>query len=170
MANLTQDIKTIRYGSPGNSTQPQNLGMTATVTAYRGSIATTRSGYVVPAYAPQSTDITWGVIDKYGPGYADVGPGVTGGTTNGVVTVEVQTGSFFFQNGTGADAFTATNIGATAYVQNEQTMALTNGSATRPVGGEFLGLASALAPNRPDLVGMIAVKVGPTAGNTGGPS
>lgn len=170
MAALTQDVKTIRYGMPGNSTQPQNLGITASATVYRGSIATTRSGYLVAASAPQSTDICWGVIDKYGPGFADTGPGLVGGSTNGGVTAEVATGSFFMQNGSGADAFAAANVGATAYVQNETTVALTNGSNTRPVCGEFLGLASTLAPNRPDLTGMIAVKMGPTAGNTGGPS
>ena len=79
---LTGDVKTFRYGSPGNSTQPQNLGLTASATVYRGSIATTRSGYLVAASSPQSTDITWGIIDKYGPGTADTGPGITGGTTN----------------------------------------------------------------------------------------
>lgn len=167
---LTGDIKTFRYGTPGNSTQPQNLGVTASVTIYRGATALTRSGYLINSDYPLSTDIAWGVNDKYGPGYADVAPGIVGGTSSGVVTAEVATGSFFFNNGTGADAFAAANAGATAYVQNGNTMAATNGSGTRPVGGQFLGLATNLAPNRPDLSGMIVVKVGSTVGNTGGPS
>lgn len=167
---LSADVRTFRYGTTGNSTQPQNLGLTAAATVYRGSIATTRSGYLVAASAPQSTDLVWGIIDKYGPGYADVAPGCVGGTTNGSVTVEVATGSFFLQNGTGLDAFTQANVGTTAYVINETTMGATSGSSTRPVGGEFLGLASTLAPNRPDLAGMIAVKIGQTLGATGGPS
>jgi hypothetical protein len=49
-------------------------------------------------------------------------------------------------------------------------MGATSGSSTRPIGGEFLGLASNLAPNRPDLTGMIAVKIGAVAGSTGAPS
>ena len=167
---LTGDVKTFRFGAPGNSTQPMNLGLTASATVYRGSIATTRIGYLVAASTPQSTDITWGIIDKAGAGTADTGPGIVGGTTNGGVTVEIATGSFFLQNGTGADAFTQANVGATAYVINETTMGATSGSSSRPIGGEFLGLASVIAANRPDLAGMIAVKVGNVAGSTGGPS
>lgn len=167
---LTQDVKTFRFGSPGNSTQPMNFGLTAAVTVYRGSIAITRSGYIANASSPQSTDTTWGLIDKAGAGTSDIGPGIVGGTTNGSVTVEIATGSFFLQNGTGADALTQANVGALVYVINETTMGATNGSNTRPVGGTFEGLASVLAANRPDLAGMIAVKVGNASGTTGGPS
>jgi hypothetical protein len=167
---LTADVRTIRYGTPGNSTQPQNIGITAAAVVYRGSIATSRSGYLVAASSPQSGDITWGLIDKSGPGVADVNPGITGGTSNGSVTAEIATGSFFLSNGTGADAFTQANIGATAYVINETTMGATSNGNTRPVGGQFEGLASALAPNRPDLAGLVAFKVGAALGNTGGPS
>lgn len=167
---LTGDIKTTRFGSPGNSTQPMNQPLKAATTVYRGSIAITRSGYMVPASTPQSTDVTWGIVDKAGPGTADVGPGIVGGTSDGSVTVEIATGSFLVANGTGADAFAQTDVGATCYVIDEKTMGKTNGSNTRPVGGEFLGLANTLAPNRPDLTGMIAVKIGNAAGSTGGPS
>lgn len=167
---LTADVRTTRYGTPGNSTQPVNRGITAAATVYRGSIATTRSGYLVAASAPQSGDIAWGIIDKYGPGYADVAPGLVGGTSNGSVTAEIQTGSFFLQNGSGADAFTAANAGATAYVINETTAGATSNGNTRPVCGEFTDMAANLAPNRPDLAGMIVVKIGQPAGSTGGPS
>jgi len=167
---LTGDVKTFRLGAPGNSTQPMNQPLTANATVYRGSVATTRSGYLVAASAPQSTDVVWGLIDKAGPGTADIAPGITGGTTNGSVTVEIATGSFFLSNGTGADAFTQANVGATAYLINETTAGATSNGNTRPVCGEFVGLASNLAPNRPDLTGLIAVKIGNTAGSTGGPS
>lgn len=167
---LTADIKTIRFGSPGNSTQPMNLPLTAAATVYRGSVAVTRSGYLVAPSTPQSTDIVWGIVNKAGAGTADTGPGIVGGTTNGNVTVEVSTGSFFLQNGTGADALAQSNVGATVYLINENTVGATNGSSTRPIAGEFLGLAATLAPNRPDLNGLIAVKVGAQAGSTGGPS
>ena len=167
---LTADVKTIRFGSPGNSTQPMNFGVTANATVYRGAAAVTRSGYLVAASAPQSADVVWGIIDKAGAGTADTGPGIAGGTSNGSVTAEIATGSFFVQNGTGADAFAATDVGSTAYLINETTWGKTSNGNTRPVGGQFLGLATTLAPNRPDLSGQIAVKVGPEAGSTGGPS
>ena len=167
---LTADVRTFRFGSPGNSTQPLALPLTASATVYRGSIATLRSGYLVAASSPQSTDVVFGIVDKAGPGYADTGPGIVGGTTNGAVTVEVATGSFFLQAGSGADALTAANGGAPVYVINETTVGFTSAGNTRPVGGQLLGLASQFAPNRPDLAGMVVVKVGSSAGNTGGPS
>ena len=169
---LTGDIKTTRYGTPGNSTQPGNLGITASAKIYRGSIATRRSGYLVAATAPASTDLTWGLIDKYGPGYADVAPGLVGGTSNGSVTAEIATGAFFLQNGSGASAFTQANVGAAAYVQDEQSMGSSQGSGATalPVGGQFLGMAANIAPNLPNVAGMIVVKIGSPAGSTGAPS
>ena len=167
---LSADVKTIRFGSPGNSTQPMNFGLTASATVYRGSIAITRSGYLVAASSPQSTDTTWGIIDKAGAGTADTGPGIVGGTTNGSVTVEVATGSFFLQNGTGSDAIAQTNVGSLCYVINETTVGLTSASNTRPVAGTIEGLASTLAANLPNMTGMVAVKVGNASGTTGGPS
>lgn len=169
MAALTADVKIIRYGTPGNSTQPTNQGLTANVTVYRGSIATTRSGYLVPATSPQSTDIVWGLISDVGPGFVDSGPGITGGTTNGGVTVEIETGSFFLAAGTGSDAITQANVGATCYVINETTVGLTNGSNTRPVAGTILGVGANLGASVP-INGLIAVKVGSALGTTGGPS
>ena len=166
---LTADVKTIRFGSPGNSTQPMNFGLTASATVYRGSIATTRAGYLVAASSPQSTDTTWGIIDKAGAGTADINPGIVGGTTNGSVTVEIATGSFFLANGTGADAITQANVGSLVYVINETTVGLTSNGNTRPVAGTCEGLASALAANL-NLGTMVAVKVGNASGTTGGPS
>ena len=136
---LTADVIMVRYGTPGNSTQPVNQPVTASVTCFRGSIALTRSGYLVPAALPQSTDIVWGVINDYGPGVGQMTTvGVVGGTANGTVTCEVSTGSFFFASGTGADAITQANVGANCYVINETTVGLTNGSATRPVAGTIM--------------------------------
>src|ERR1019366_4264886 len=164
---LTADIKIIRYGTPGNSTQPTNRGLTASATVYRGSIATTRSGYLVAASAPQSTDIVWGLIENAGPGNIDGAPGIAGGTTNGSVTVDIATGSFFLAGGTGADAITEANVGASCYVIDEKTVGLTSNGNTRPVAGQILGLGNNLG-NIVPIAGLIAVKVGQPAGSTGG--
>jgi hypothetical protein len=166
MAALTGDIKIIRYGTPGNSTQPTNLGITANATVYRGSIAITRSGYLVPASTPTSTDITWGLIDA-GPGFIDGTPGILGGTSNGAVTAEIATGSFFLANGTGSDAITQANVGANCYVINETTVGASS-AGTRPVAGVILGLGANLG-NVVPFSALIAVHVGSNA-STGGPS
>jgi hypothetical protein len=163
MANLTKDVKIIRYGTPGNASQPVNLAVTANASLYRGAIAATRSGYAVETTSPQSTDLVWGLYEGYGPGFADTGPGMAGGTTNGAVTVEVATGSFYLNNGTGADAIAQANVGATCYVINETTVGLTSGSNTRPVAGVVMSLQQP-----PNLTGMVAVKMG-NSQTTGAP-
>jgi hypothetical protein len=163
---LTSDQITVRYGAPGNSTQPVNKPLTANATVYRGSIATTRSGYLVAASSPQSTDIVWGLVQGAGPGTADqTTPGIVGGTTNGAVTVEIATGSFFLASGTGADAITGANVGATCYVINETTVGLTNGSNTRPQAG----VIEEYDTNEIYALGFVAVKLG-SAQTTGAPS
>jgi hypothetical protein len=172
VAALTQDIHPIRYGAPGNSTQPTTIGLSASTTVYRGSIATTRSGYLVPASAPQASDIVWGLIDSVdetcsqATGVIDGQPGITGTTTAGAVMVLVATGSFWLNNGTGADAFLATDIGAVAYVIDEQTVGKTSASSTRPIAGEIIKPSDPLNV----LAGKVAVKLGQPAGSTGGPS
>ncbi len=161
---LTADIKIIRYGTPGNASQPVNLPVTANAQLYRGAIAATRSGYAVEMTSPQSTDIVWGLYEGGGPGSAEAGPGVLGGTTNGAVTVEVATGTFWLQNGTGSDKITQANLGATVYVINENTVGLTNGSNTRPVAG----IVECFSDPLNVLSGMVAIKMG-SSQSTGAP-
>lgn len=136
MANLTQDIATERYGVPGDATQPVNLNLKASTTVYRGSIALTRTGVAVPAVNSNltSTDVVWGLYENAGPGTADTGPGITGGSADGLVTVEVMTGCFFLASSTGGDALGVSTLGKTVYVYDEQTVAATQ-SSTRPVAG-----------------------------------
>ena len=167
---LTADVRTIRYGSPGNSTQPTTVGITANATVYRGSIATSRSGYLVAASAPQSTDLCQGIVTGYDEAACgtniDGAPGITGGSTNGAVRALVDTGSFWLSQGTGADAMTDANLYATVYVINETTVGLTSGSGTRPVAGQLIKASDPLNV----LSGLVAVKLGPVAGSTGAPS
>jgi len=162
---LTADIHPIRYGAPGNSTQPTNLPLTASATVYRGSVATTRSGYLVAASSPQSTDVVWGLIDQAGPGNIDGAPGIIGGTTNGAVTVDVATGTFWLSAGTGSDAITVAQLGQEVYLIDEKTVGATSGGGTRPVAGVLIK-ASDLASY---LTGLVAVKLG-TNQSSGGPS
>jgi hypothetical protein len=161
---LTADVKIIRYGTPGNASQPVNIPVTASAQLYRGAIAATRSGYAVEMTSPQSTDIVWGLYEGGGPGSAEAGPGVLGGTTNGAVTVEVATGSFFLSNGTGSDKLAQSDLGATVYVINETTVGKTNGSGTRPAAGILECFSDPLNV----LAGLVAIKMG-SAQSTGGP-
>jgi hypothetical protein len=158
MAALTQDIPIVQYGTPGNESQPVNLNLKATTTVYRGSIALSRSGIAVPAINANllSTDVVWGLYEHAGPGTADTGPGILGGSVDGAVTVEVTTGTYFLASSTGADLLGPTTLGKTVYVYDEQTVAATSSGATRPVAGTHIFTDS----TRTDAPGIYAIRLG----------
>jgi hypothetical protein len=142
MAALTQDIKTTRYGVPGNSTQPVGIrAIAANTTVYGGSICLTNSaGAVKNASSPASTDTCWGLVLAQTQNTSSLAQ------TSGIVQdiygrpFEVQTGTFYLQGGTGPDALTQANIGETVYVIDEQTVGATNGSNTRPIAGVLIDI------------------------------
>lgn len=161
---LSRDIKIVRYGTPGNSTQPVNQPLTASAKVYRGSVATTRSGYLIAATAPAAaTDIVWGLIEKAGPGKANTDPGITDTSgVNGGTTVEIATGTFFLASDTGGGAITQADVGKTCYLLDEKTVTLTAG--TLPVAGVIEAYDTSITEPGP-----VAVKLG-TNTMPGGPS
>lgn len=168
---LTADIKIIRYGVPGNSTQPGNLpmgsGVPTPIVCYRGSFALTDlNGFIKSAASPLATDTCWGLIENGGPGFANVAPGITNSGASSNVTVDIVTGSFWMAASTGADAITEASVGKTVYVFDEKTVAATSNGSTRPVAGIVIKASDPLNV----LSGLVAVKVGPVAGGTGAPS
>jgi hypothetical protein len=154
---LTTDVHIVRYGTPGNGEQDLNFPMGAgPLVIYRGSIALTdATGLLKNSASPLTTDTCWGVIDDVVPVGSTIagGPGITGGTTAGSVTVDVMTGSFYLASGTGADACTAANVGATVYVINETTVGLV--STGRPKAGVMIAYDS----TRTDALGPVVVKL-----------
>lgn len=66
----------------------------------------------------------------------------TGGA-NGAIKVEVEKGVFPFANSAAGDAITAADIGAVAYIVDDQTVAKTNGGATRSAAGTIVDLDAA---------------------------
>lgn len=61
----------------------------------------------------------------------------TGGA-NGAVLVETEKGSFRFANSAAADAITIAEIGDNCYIVDDQTVAKTNGGATRSIAGRIV--------------------------------
>ena len=53
----------------------------------------------------------------------------------GAIRVKVRRGCYQFANSTGADQVTLANLGADAYIVDDQTVALTTGTGTRSVAG-----------------------------------
>lgn len=60
----------------------------------------------------------------------------TGGA-NGDVSVEVRRGPWRFKNSAAGDAITAADIGGTAYIVDDETVAKTNGTNTRSAAGRI---------------------------------
>lgn len=161
MTTRTADAVIHRYGT-GDGHEPVNQGITHGVTVYRGTFAVTRAGYLIsPDAAVHAGDKVWGVIDSAGPGTANTGAGIAGDTnTDGAVTAEIQTGSFYFYSSTGADALSAGDLGSTVYVFDGVTVAKTQGD--RPIAGTLM----AIDTTQP---GGYVVNVGNAPPGTGSP-
>ena len=160
---LIADVKTIRYGVPGNSTQPVGIrAIAASTTVYGGSICLTNSsGQIKNAATPAATDTCWGLVLTQ-----TTNPSTTAQTSGIIQDVlgrpfEVQTGTFYLAGGTSADALTQANIGKVVYVIDEVTVGATNGSSTRPAAGVLIDINEAGT--------MFAVKMGSNQGS-GAPS
>lgn len=65
----------------------------------------------------------------------------TGGA-DGAKTVTVRSGVFKFANSAAADLITAAEIGDNCYIVDDQTVAKTDGTATRSVAGKIVGVDS----------------------------
>lgn len=138
---VTSDQKIVRYGS-WDDHEFQVMGLGANVTVYRGTIALSNGtgahqGYLKNAATVASTDVCWGLIDHVAPGSTaiDGAPGITGGSTDGAVSVEIAQGTFFLGSSTGSDQLGVTTLGLSVYVYNETTVAATSGGAARPIAG-----------------------------------
>jgi hypothetical protein len=145
MAGLTGDTHVFRYGS-GDDCQPTAYGVGASQQLYYGEVAllstggSTTAGYLRNAATANSGDIIVGMIGDPGGGtLVKTGPGILGGTTDGSVWVDVLTGAFFFQSGTGADQLSAATNGKTVYYGGENSSGpiamATIGNGSRPVLG-----------------------------------
>lgn len=143
---LSKDVFVNRSGVEGLH---ENLAapLGSAVTVYSGSVAATRSGYLANMSVPQITDVVLGLVGNPAGGtYVKTGPGIVGNGSQGAngVWVEVLTGSFILASGTGADALTEADVGATVYLIDEVTVGKTDGSSSRPTVGK-------LQPITPDI-------------------
>lgn len=62
------------------------------------------------------------------------------GGAAGSINVRVRRGVFLWNNSTGADLITEANLEQTAYVVDDNTVALTNGGGTRSVAGKIFDI------------------------------
>lgn len=137
---LSADVKIVRYGSPGNASQPAYPGaIAASTTVYAGSIALTNSnGAIKNAASPVSTDVCWGLIHSQTVNSSTASQtGLILDTLGNVM--QIDTGSFFVSYTTsGAQAITQSNVGQVVYVVNETTVGANSAGNTLPAAGVLL--------------------------------
>lgn len=102
----------------------------ASKTFYAGAIlCVDATGFGTPG-ATATTLKALGVVKRH----------VTSPAVAGAVTVEYERGLFRFENSSAADLITLADIGSTAYIVDDQTVAKTNGSNTRSAAGVIRGV------------------------------
>jgi hypothetical protein len=101
----------------------------AGVKIFEGAIvALTAAGYATPGAVSAA-------LKKAGKARSTVDN--TGGGA-GAKTIELELGCFQFANSAAGDAITIADVGSSAYIVDDQTVAKTNGGATRSVAGEIV--------------------------------
>lgn len=121
MAALTQDRQT-----PHRAARDFSFPVAATTKIYGGAIVCiTSTGYATKG----STSTTLKAV-----GIADSAADNSAGA-NGDARVKVKRGTFKFGNSASTDQITLADVGASAYIVDDQTVAKTNGSNTRSVAG-----------------------------------
>lgn len=97
----------------------------ASTTIYAGGIvAVNASNYAVPG-ATSTTLKSVGIAEEY----------VANGAVAGAVRVKVRRGVYRVANSAAGDAIALADVGALAYIVDDQTVAKTNGSNTRSAAG-----------------------------------
>ncbi|CAN5361264.1 hypothetical protein BH09PSE4_BH09PSE4_17120 [soil metagenome] len=136
---LTSGKKTVQ----GTGRGLLNLGVATAVAVLQGGIAMLSSGYVRPGRVGQGGNDLLKMADaaiSRVPGVAQAS--VTGGATDGAIAVDVQDGDWLAKNSTGVDAITVANIGHYCFVVDDETVARTSASRTRPRAGVVIGVDS----------------------------
>ncbi len=124
MSALTQDRNTVRRDGWNIS-----LPVAAAKKIYAGSlVARDANGDATPG-ATATTLLGIGRAEEY----VDNSGGAAGGKT-----VNVSKGVFLFVNSEGADLIARADIGNACYIVDDQTVAKTDGTATRSIAGKVL--------------------------------
>lgn len=121
MAALTADRNT-----PARDSTLFSFPVAASTRIYQGSIVCVNaSGLAVPG----ATSTTLKCV-----GRAEAQANNSTGAAS-AINVSVRRGCFKFGNSTAGDLIALANVGASCYIVDDQTVALTNGTSTRSVAG-----------------------------------
>ncbi|KTE24455.1 MULTISPECIES: hypothetical protein [unclassified Sphingopyxis] len=115
-------------GTKSRDGKTYNRAVAANVKIWQGAfVALSATGYATPgavATTLKADGIALSTVDN------------TGGAA-GDKTVEVEKGVFQFKNSTAGDAIAIADIGNDCYIVDDETVAKTNGGATRSIAGKI---------------------------------
>lgn len=121
MAALTQDRNT-----PRRRSEDYEYPVAASTRIYGGSIVCINTSGLATKGAVSTTLKAVGIADAQ----ADNSAGAAS-----AIRVKVRRGCYKFGNSASTDLITLADVGADAYIVDDQTVAKTNGSSTRSVAG-----------------------------------
>lgn len=121
MAALVSDRQT-----PHRASREFVFPVAATTKIYGGSLVCINSSGYATKGAVSTTLKCLGIADAQ----ADNSAGAAGD-----IKVKVKRGTFKFANSTSTDQITLADVGASAYIVDDQTVAKTNGGSTRSIAG-----------------------------------
>lgn len=115
-------------------------GVKSGVTIYGGAMAMLASGYLRAARVGQGVDAAAQAVDAalcQVVGYVE--ENIVGGAADGTVKASVRTGVLIVKN-YGTDPVTIADIGKDVYVFDDETIARTSATNTRPKAGKLINL------------------------------
>jgi hypothetical protein len=113
-----------------------NLGVAAAAVVYQGGLAMLSSGYALAARIGQGAFDSARVQDAGLSRVVGVAQrSVTGTAANGGAVLDAQAGDWLFKNSANFDALTVADIGRYCFVVDDETVARTSASRTRPRAG-----------------------------------
>lgn len=98
-------------------------------TVYQGSLVALNAGYAAPGAAATSRIAVGRAEDT-----------VVNAGSDGAVSVRVKRGIFCFGNSSAGDLIAQANVGATCYILDDQTVALTDGAGARSAAGKIVAV------------------------------
>jgi hypothetical protein len=109
---------------------PWAIPMKAATRGFKGGLAVIDAGYLAPARTAVGLICVGRFVDTYDN---------TAGAA-GAIKGQVNRGTFRWGNSSAGDLIAQANVGQTCYIVDDQTVALTNGGATRSAAGKIIAV------------------------------
>lgn len=152
--STSADLNILEFGTPDGH-QPTYQPIQSAVSLYIGQMAITRGGYLIqPDTSVTVNDTVWGLLNGQYDSQESVDSPMLGGSQAGLHTAGIATGTFYLTNGTSSDELAQSDVGATVYAIDGNTVGKTDGGSNRPVAGKLASMGTG------QYDGLVAITLG----------